>query len=162
VLKDVVNQGSGIRASQAFPSRNDIAGKTGTTTGPRDAWFAGFNADIVAVARVGFDDDTRELGRNRRTGSEQGGRTAIPIWIDYMKVALDRLPDHSLPRPTGIVERRVNPASGLVAAGCNRDAELELFLIDNVPAREPDTACFSGEPLPTGPDRGQSTQSLFQ
>jgi penicillin-binding protein 1A len=161
VLRQVVSQGTGVRAGRAFPNRTDLRGKTGTTNDARDAWFAGFNADIVAVARVGFDDDTRPLGSNKITGSEQGGRTAIPIWIDYMRAALEGMPQHSLPRPAGIVERRVNPASGLVAAGCNRDAEFELFVIDNVPAQESDTTCFSGEPQPTGPDRGQSSQSLF-
>jgi penicillin-binding protein 1A len=160
VLKSVIQSGSGARAGRAFPARSDLAGKTGTTNGPRDAWFAGFNADIVAVARVGFDDDTRELGRTR-LGSEQGGRTAIPVWIDYMTVALDGMPGRSLPRPPGIVERRVNRETGLVAAGCNRDAQLEFFVFDNVPEREPDTACFSGQPLSTAPDQGPS-QSLFE
>ena len=161
VLKDVVRRGTGARAGQAFPGRTDLAGKTGTTNEARDAWFAGFTADVVAIARIGFDDDTRELGSNRRTGTEQGGRTAIPVWIDFTRVALDGMPNHSLPRPPGIVERRVDPESGLVAAGCNRDAEFEIFVADNVPEREPDTACFSGEPLPTGPDQGPGTQPLF-
>ena len=161
-MKDVVNEGSGVRARQAFPGRNDLAGKTGTTTGPRDAWFAGFNADIVAVTRVGFDDDTRELGRNRRTGGEQGGRTAIPIWIDFMRVALAGLADHSLARPPGIVELRVNRDTGLVAAGCNRTASLEFFVRDNVPERELDTSCYSRDPIPTTPERGSGTQDLFE
>ncbi|MDH3441742.1 MAG: transglycosylase domain-containing protein, partial [Gammaproteobacteria bacterium] len=78
VLEEVIKETSGIRANRAFPERTDLAGKTGTTNGPRDAWFAGFNAQIVAVVRVGFDDDLRDLGRN-----EQGGRTAIPAWIDF-------------------------------------------------------------------------------
>lgn len=161
VLKDVVRVSSGVRAGQAFPERTDLRGKTGTTNGPRDAWFAGFNADIVAVARVGFDDDTRELGRTW-LGSEQGGRTAIPVWIDYMKVALDGLPNHELPPPPGIVERRVNPESGLIAAGCNRDARLEFFVLEAVPEREPDTTCYTVDPLSTGPDRTSGTRPLFE
>lgn len=156
VMKDVVKFGSGARAGRAFPGRNDLAGKTGTTTGPRDAWFAGFNADIVAVVRVGFDDDTRELGQG-----EQGGRTAIPAWIDFMRVALDGTPDHALPRPPGIVERRIDPATGLIAADCNLDADWEMFLIENQPDREPDTFCPSSDASPTQPDEQPSTSPLF-
>jgi penicillin-binding protein 1A len=159
VMKDVVKFGSGRRAGQAFSRRNDLAGKTGTTTGPRDAWFAGFNGDIVAVVRVGFDVDTRDLGQG-----EQGGRTAIPAWIDFMEVALEGMPDHSLPRPPGIVERRIDPATGLIAADCNSDADWEMFVLENQPEREPDTACRSLNPSsPTAPDKapGTSTSPLF-
>ena len=156
VLKDVVRRGSGARAGRAFPSRTDLAGKTGTTSGPRDAWFAGFNADIVAVVRVGFDVDTRDLG-----ASAQGGVTAIPAWIDFMQVALDGMPDHSLPRPLGIEERRINPQTGLLAADCNRDIEWEIFLENNVPRRESDAACFSADPRLTTPDRNPSPADIF-
>lgn len=156
VMKDIVRFGSGVRAGRAFPGRNDLAGKTGTTTGPRDAWFAGFNADIVAVVRVGFDDDTRELGQG-----EQGGRTAIPAWIDFMRVALDGMPDSVLPRPPGIVERRIDPDTGLIASDCNRNAEFEMFLLENQPEREPDVACVSNDASPATPDESPSTSPLF-
>ncbi|MGD8339918.1 MAG: transglycosylase domain-containing protein [Gammaproteobacteria bacterium] len=157
VMKDIVRSGSGRRAGQAFAGRRDLAGKTGTTTGPRDAWFAGFNADIVAVVRVGFDVDTRDLGQG-----EQGGRTAIPAWIDFMRAALDGMPEHELPRPPGIVERRIDPETGLIAADCNRNAHWEMFLLENQPEREPNTACLSNDPLPTATDEVQSTVPLFQ
>lgn len=160
VLKDVVRRGSGVRAGRAFPARADLAGKTGTTNGPRDAWFAGFNADIATVVRVGFDDDTRELGRTRN-GSEQGGRTAIPAWIDFMKVALNGVPDNALPRPPGIVDRRINPLTGEIAADCNRDAVFEMFVEENQPEYEPDTGCFSVDPLSTAPERDSGAGSLF-
>jgi penicillin-binding protein 1A len=146
VLKQVVKETSGRRAGRAFPERSDLAGKTGTTNGPRDAWFAGFNADIVAVVRVGFDDDLQELGRN-----EQGGVTAIPAFIDFMKVALDGMDNHELPRPPGIVERRINAKNGLIAADCNRDTIWELFLVENQPAREPNSNCYSPGSLFTEP-----------
>jgi penicillin-binding protein 1A len=154
VLKEVIKETSGIRANRAFPERTDLAGKTGTTNGPRDAWFAGFNAQIVAVVRVGFDDDLRELGRN-----EQGGRTAIPAWIDFMRVALDPYEDHSLPQPPGIIERRINPTTGLIAADCNRDTVRELFLFENQPARESDTNCYAVNALPAEPGASSNTSS---
>jgi len=138
VLKEVVRSGSGGRAGIAI-RRSDLAGKTGTTTGPRDAWFAGFNSDLVAVARVGFDEDSRDLGNN-----EQGGVTAIPAWIGYMQVMLDGQPEHALEQPTGIIERRINPRTGLIAAGCNRDTMTEYYLLETQPERESDLACFSG------------------
>jgi len=149
VLKDVIRETSGVRAGQAFPNRRDLAGKTGTTNGPRDALFAGFNGDIVAVARVGFDDDTRELGRNK-LGTEQGGRTAIPAWIDFMKVALDGQDEHDLPLPPGVLSLRVNPETGKQAADCSREFTTELFLYENQPERESDNVCFSGEPISRG------------
>jgi penicillin-binding protein 1A len=158
VMKDVIKAGSGRRANTAFPSRTDLAGKTGTTTGPRDAWFAGFNADIVAVARVGFDEDTRPLGNN-----EQGGRTAIPAWIDFMRVALDGMADHALPRPPGIEELRVNPRTGELAADCNPDAYWEYFF-DHLPAREPDIACRDRGgtvPSPSAPGESAGPEEIF-
>jgi penicillin-binding protein 1A len=157
VLKEVVKTTSGVRAGKAFPERSDLAGKTGTTTGPRDAWFAGFNADILAVVRVGFDDDTRELGNG-----EQGGRTAIPAWIDFMKVALDGMPQHALPRPPGIIDRLINPRTGRIAADCNRDVMTEMFVIENQPDHESDSACYRAAPPSAGPDSAPRSNRLFQ
>lgn len=149
VLKQVVKAGSGARAGREFGDRDDLFGKTGTTNGPRDAWFAGGNAEIVAVSWVGFDSDVRELGVN-----EQGGRTAIPAWIDFMRVALDGMPDRELPRPPGIVELRIVPETGLVAADCRREFEWEKFLVENQPEREPESNCLMASPLSGVPDAG--------
>jgi penicillin-binding protein 1A len=134
IMKDVVRTGSGARAGRAL-ARADLAGKTGTTNGPRDAWFAGFNADIVATAWVGFDDDNRPLG-----GNEQGGVTAIPMWISFMAVALAGLPQHAIERPPGIVEVRIDPDTGLIASDANPDAIFEEFHVDNLPERESDAS----------------------
>jgi penicillin-binding protein 1A len=130
MLKDVIREGSGGRARAL--ERSDVAGKTGTTDGPRDAWFAGFNADLVAVAWVGFDDE-RLLG-----SGAQGGRTAIPAWISYMEAVLAGIPEHALAVPPGIVEQRINPKSGLRAHDSNQSSsEWEIFDADNVPDYEP-------------------------
>jgi penicillin-binding protein 1A len=131
LLKDVVRGGTAARAHTAFPERSDLAGKTGTTNEGRDTWFVGFNSDVVSAVWVGFDQD-RSLG-----GTEQGGRTALPMWIDYMREALANEPEHTLARPVGIVEYRINPTSGLIANDAERDTVFEKFDIDNVPPREP-------------------------
>jgi penicillin-binding protein 1A len=153
VLKDVIKKGSGAAANREFGSRVDLFGKTGTTNGPRDAWFAGGNADIVAVAWVGFDTDARELGRTS-SGGEQGGRTAIPAWIEFMKVILEGMPDRELPQPPGIVELRIVPETGLVAADCRREFEWQSFLEENQPPREPETNCLTAGPLTQLPEAG--------
>lgn len=125
MLKDVVIRGTGRRASAL--GRHDIGGKTGTTNGPRDAWFAGYSPHLVATTWVGFDD-YGELGR-----SEFGSTTALPIWIDFMKEALDGLPDQELPQPLGIVSARIDPGTGLRVPPGYPGAMFELFLQENLP-----------------------------
>jgi penicillin-binding protein 1A len=148
LLKDVVRSGTAARAHTAFPDRTDLAGKTGTTNEGRDTWFVGFNSDIVSAAWVGFDQD-RSLG-----GTEQGGRTALPMWIDYMRDALANAPAHTLARPVGIVEYRINSTSGLIANDATPDTVFEKFDIDNVPAREPDQRFVAPDSTtPTTPAR---------
>jgi penicillin-binding protein 1A len=132
MLQDVVRFGTGAAARRAL-ERNDLAGKTGTTNEGRDTWFVGFNADVVAAVWVGFDQD-RPLG-----GNEQGGVTAIPMWIDYMREALLRARERTMLRPPGIVEYRINPQSGLIASDTTRDSVFEKFDIDHIPEREADS-----------------------
>ena len=84
LLKEVIKTGTARRAKNL--KRSDIAGKTGTTNDLLDAWFAGFNPDIVTVTWMGYDQP-KSLG-NKETGS----RAALPIWIDYMRPILDDYP----------------------------------------------------------------------
>ena len=88
ILRDVIQHGTGYAAMKL--GRNDIGGKTGTTNDAKDAWFSGFNPDLVAVAWVGFDQP-RTLGRK-----EFGGVAALPIWSDYMAKALADKPENWL------------------------------------------------------------------
>jgi penicillin-binding protein 1A len=155
LLKDVVRGGTAARANRAFPERKDLAGKTGTTNEGHDTWFVGFNSDVVAAAWVGFDQD-RSLG-----GKEQGGVTAIPMWIDYMREALANEPEHTLPRPVGIVEYRINPTSGLIANDATRDTVFEKFDIDNVPAREPDQSFVSPDSATPSTTPARAGDPLF-
>jgi len=130
MMRGVIRRGTGVRALAL--GRRDLAGKTGTTNEDRDTWFAGMNADLVAVTWVGFNED-RPLGRG-----EEGARTALPMWISFMQTALEDVPEHVLPTPPGIVEVRINPETGLSASDRNPSAVFEKFRIDHVPEREPD------------------------
>ena len=125
ILRDVVRRGTGRRARSL--GREDLAGKTGTTNDNRDAWFSGFNADLLATVWVGFDQE-RSLGRY-----EEGGRTALPIWNYFMEQALGGAPEAVSPRPPGIVSARVSPETGLLAAPGEEDAKFELFMEDALP-----------------------------
>jgi penicillin-binding protein 1A len=103
MLEDVIKRGTGRRARVL--ERDDLAGKTGTTNGPRDAWFSGYNRDLVTTTWVGFDDYSL-MGRR-----EFGGTAALPIWIDYMRVALP--PEEAASEmPPGVVRLRIDKESG--------------------------------------------------
>lgn len=125
MLKDVIRRGTGTRALQL--GRADIAGKTGTTNGPRDAWFSGYNPTLVTSVWLGFDDN-RVLGTR-----EYGGTAALPIWMDFMGAALAGTPERFLPRPPGIVAVRIDPDTGLRAPPGQRRFVEELFLRETVP-----------------------------
>lgn len=127
MMRDVVRRGTGVRAYREL-GREDLAGKTGTSNERRDAWFAGFNGDLVATAWVGFDQE-RSLGRR-----EEGGRTALPMWNYFMAEALYRLPHRAMERPPGVVDVRINPETGLVSNAPN--SVFEKFRLGHIPERE--------------------------
>lgn len=104
ILQDVIRHGTGRGALSL--GRTDLAGKTGTTNDARDAWFAGFNANMVAVSWVGFDDP-KSLGK-----VEFGGYAALPIWNQYMATALRGMPYSMPPTPPGMTATRVNRETG--------------------------------------------------
>ena len=96
MLRDVVKYGTATKA--LILKRPDIAGKTGTTNDSIDAWFAGYQAKVVGIAWIGFDQP-KNLG-NRETG----GGLALPIWIGYMQTALKDIPIEERPVPNGIIK----------------------------------------------------------
>ncbi|MGI9305170.1 MAG: penicillin-binding protein 1A, partial [Gammaproteobacteria bacterium] len=127
MMQDVIRAGTGHKATEL--GRKDIAGKTGTTNDLRDAWFSGYNGDVVATAWVGFDRNT-PLG-----AKEVGGVAALPMWIDYMRVALKDRPPSAMKQPEGMVTVRIDPDSGLLSDPSNENAILETFRADRVPTR---------------------------
>lgn len=128
ILQDVIRRGTGVRAKAL--GRGDLAGKTGTTNGPIDAWFSGYNGDIAATTWVGFDQNT-PLGRN-----EYGGSAALPIWIDFMGTALEGKPETVRVQPPGVVTVRIDPETGKRAHAGDPDAIFEYFRTENVPELE--------------------------
>lgn len=125
IMQDVINKGTGRRArSLHYPG---LAGKTGTTNDQVDAWFSGYSPDIVASVWTGFDQPS-PLGRY-----EQGAVTALPIWIDYMRVALPSPPLHSFPEPAGISAVLIDADSGKRAHPGAPNSLFEYFRSELVP-----------------------------
>jgi penicillin-binding protein 1A len=129
MLRTVVEQGSGRPVNRAF-DRTDLMGKTGTTNGPAEVWFTGFNRDIATSVFVGFDQP-ESLGE-----SEQGATVAVPIWIDYMKQALAGRPEHGVARPPGLVDRLIDRDSGQLARPDQSNTMFEIFLTENAPGSQ--------------------------
>jgi penicillin-binding protein 1A len=139
MMADVITRGTGIRAAALH--RKDISGKTGTTNEVKDTWFNGFNRNIVASVWVGFDQE-RPLGEG-----EEGSRTAVPIWTNFMREALRGQPDRPRPQPPGLVSLRISPKTGALAGANDADAIYETFMEDHLP---PATST-SNAPPGTGP-----------
>lgn len=125
VMQDVIKHGTGRRALQL--GRNDLAGKTGTTNDQIDAWFSGFNNDVVTTVWVGFDTP-RSLG-NRETGAQ----AALPLWIDYMREALHNRPEATMKQPEGMVSALIDANTGQLSTANNPDAVFELFREEEIP-----------------------------
>lgn len=105
MMRDVVQRGTATKAKQL--GRSDLAGKTGTTSNYLDAWFCGYQADLVAVAWLGFDNP-KTLGDN-----ETGGQAALPMWMNYMRKALKGVPMATYTPPSGITTAKINAETGL-------------------------------------------------
>ena len=126
ILQDVVLRGTGRRAMSL--GRHDLAGKTGTTNDQRDAWFNGYNPDLVTTVWLGFDQ-LKPLG-NRETAAQ----AALPVWIDFMSVALAGKPEKQLARPDGLVTMKINADTGQAATDADTNTVFEIFRKERVPA----------------------------
>ncbi len=135
ILKDVVRRGTG-RGALAL-NRKDVGGKTGTTNDYRDSWFSGFGGRLAVSAWAGFDDYT-SLGRG-----EFGATVALPIWTDFMRVALESEPEVEPMMPTGIVSASVDPESGRLVPTGRAGAIIEMFKAEDLQRLE---VAQTGEP----------------
>ena len=126
ILKEHTRRGSTGRKTGIL-KRSDIAGKTGTTNDAKSTWFSGFHEDLVTTVWVGTDDFT-SLGDN-----EYGSSIALPIWVDYMSLALDSLPESKITIPSGISYVKVNKSTGEIANPSDKNTYFELFLNENIP-----------------------------
>jgi penicillin-binding protein 1A len=161
MMRDVVRRGTGVRARREL-GRSDLSGKTGTSNDRRDAWFGGFNADIAAVVWVGYDDD-QPLGPR-----EEGSRTALPIWIEFARIALKGAPEHQMDMPEGIVSVRIDRETGCPARVGQVNVMFEVFREGHVPDCEqleeivdPFNNAGGIDPDPEDESEEQSDESLF-
>jgi len=125
ILQDVVKKGTARKAQKL--ERNDLAGKTGTTNDQKDAWFSGYVDSMVATTWVGFDQP-KTLGRN-----EFGSTAALPIWIDFMRVALAGTPEHQRTQPDGMVTIKIDQATGELARPEDTTSLEEIFREERTP-----------------------------
>ena len=162
MMRDVVRRGTGARARREL-GRSDLSGKTGTSNDRRDAWFGGFNADLAAIVWVGYDDDL-PLGPR-----EEGSRTALPIWIEFARIALKNAPEHQMPMPEGIISVKIDRATGCPARSGQADVTFEVFRIGNVPdcehlndVTDPFNNAAGIDPDPEGvEEQGEESESIF-
>ncbi len=124
MMRDVIRIGTG-KPAQVL-RRKDLSGKTGTTNDVKDVWFAGFNTRVVTAVWMGTDKND-SLGN-----SESGGSLALPIWIDYMRVALKDVPQSMMKQPSGMVSVRVDKSSGRLASVGSRNAVMETFRAEDM------------------------------
>jgi penicillin-binding protein 1A len=147
MLTSVVDHGTAARAKSLG---RPLAGKTGTSNGPKDTWFAGYSTDIAAVVWIGFDDG-HLLGP-----AEQGGVTALPAWMSFMKAATDGQPRVDFARPPGTVTVTIDQRTGALPYPDDPDVLDEVFLAGTEPtevARPPgpstaDAGTVSGASAP--------------
>ncbi len=133
-LHDVIQRGTAKLAKNL--GRRDLAGKTGTTQNQVDAWFAGYNPDIVAVTWVGFDQP--------QSLHEFGAQAALPMWMQFIQVALQGKLDIEPPQPPGIVSARIDLKTGRRAFPDNPNSMDEYFMLpytpENITDNKEDTA----------------------
>ena len=134
MMQDVIRGGTGMRAMQL--GRTDLAGKTGTTNEQIDAWFAGFQKHLAAVAWIGFDAP-HSLGDN-----ETGAVAALPIWMSYMAVALKGVQEDPLLPPAGVMAVPIDPATGMHDP-TETGAMIEYFYQENLPPEQEGSSDFN-------------------
>ncbi len=146
-MKDVVNRGTAAKV-RARGFKANVAGKTGTS---RDGWFAGYTPNLVCVVWVGFDDNA-QLGLT-------GANSALPIWTDFMSVALGEHPEWQgdWQMPAGIEQVAINPGTGGPASADDPNKRIELFINGTSPQAtsimEPDLEPTPEmEEMPTPPE----------
>ena len=128
MMRDVVRRGTGTAARVL--EREDVGGKTGSTNEHRDAWFSGFGGNLVTSVWVGRDDN-RSLGFR-----EYGGRAALPIWIDFMRVALDGVPEASNEPPEGMVRVAVSAGGRLLPTTAESGGIIEYVKAEDLERME--------------------------
>ncbi|WP_222563874.1 penicillin-binding protein 1A [Novilysobacter antarcticus] len=138
MMRDVVQRGTGVRAKVL--GREDVGGKTGSTNEHRDAWFSGFGGDLATTVWVGRDD-FKPLGRG-----EYGGAAALPIWIEFMRAALEDRPVSANTPPDGMIEVQVS-ANGTLIPGASGGLT-EWVKVEDLERMQSDTAYYDSSDEP--------------
>jgi penicillin-binding protein 1A len=136
VLHDVILRGTATGA--LVLKRNDLSGKTGTTNNQFDAWFVGYNNNLVALTWMGFDQP--------QSLHEYGAQAALPMWIAFMDAALKNISEQPIPQPSGILSVRIDPMTGALAEADKPDAIFEYFMQPYLPTSDTETAPDSTPP----------------
>ncbi|HEV2719321.1 MAG TPA: PBP1A family penicillin-binding protein [Thermoanaerobaculia bacterium] len=139
ILQDVFNYGTAAKARSLGFDR-PYAGKTGTTSNYRDAWFIGFSPRILSLVWVGFDDS--------HSVRLAGGDACVPIWTLHMNRIAGMVPDVEWKRPDDVVERQIDPQSGMLATPYCPQTRTEIFVQGTEPAAVCPLHAGSGEPSP--------------
>lgn len=157
MMREVVRRGTGARAGREL-GRGDLSGKTGTSNDRRDAWFGGFNSELAAIVWVGYDDDL-PLGPR-----EEGSRTALPIWVEFARIAFKGMPDAKMPMPDGIVSVLIDRETGCPARAGGVNTMFEVFREGHVPDCErvgditdPFNNAHGTDPIPADADEVDET-----
>ncbi|MCP4489421.1 MAG: penicillin-binding protein 1A [Gammaproteobacteria bacterium] len=150
MMQEVVRRGTAVRAKAL--GRGDIGGKTGTTNDQIDAWFSGFSDQLVTTAWVGFDNQ-QTLGRR-----ETGGRAALPMWIEYMRAALDGMQETIIAQPEGLVVVRIDAETGKRAMLNTINSRFEIFREENAPTEHQVVKSAEGGGMEVVPDSSLETE----
>ncbi|MBI3611063.1 MAG: PBP1A family penicillin-binding protein [Nitrospirae bacterium] len=149
LLKGVVERGTGKEVRSRGLTR-PVAGKTGTTSDYKDAWFAGFSPDLLSLVWIGFDEgapaesDQKPAAVSKTAVRLTGSQAALPIWTDFMKGATAGYPVAQFAAPSGIVFESIDPKTGLLASrSCPEEIE-EAFL----EGTEPKQRCGDSDGIP--------------
>lgn len=134
-LHDVIQRGTAKQAKSL--GRSDLAGKTGTTQNQVDAWFAGYNPNLVTITWVGFDQP--------QSLHEYGSVAALPMWMQFMQIALKDVPVAPTEAPPGVLAIRIDRTTGLRTTAHNPNSLVEYFMEPYLP--EGDTTADSIEPI---------------
>ncbi|MCX7117397.1 MAG: penicillin-binding protein 1A [Legionellales bacterium] len=132
-LTDVIQHGTAHEAT--ILHRKDIAGKTGTTNEQVDAWFSGYHPELVVTTWVGFDTPAPLY--------EYAATLALPLWIDFMKVALKDLPVEFIKQPDNVLAVSIDPTTGLQSMPNQPNAIIEYFRKNEVPQLEESNIPFN-------------------
>jgi penicillin-binding protein 1B len=150
VLKGVFEFGTASKARQLGFER-PFAGKTGTTSSYRDAWFIGYSPRILSLVWLGFDD-----GHSIRLA---GGDACVPIWTNNMNRVSGLIPDVDWKRPEDVIDRQIDPQSGMLATPYCPQTKDEIFVAGTEPTSVCPLHAGSGEPSPFWRDNTEPAQS---